>query len=120
MDLPGLDPGGADQLVDIDRARPKGRHDQFAFGLADVGQRLGRPVLIGGGKLGRRRKRRTSQDRRERLQDVVDASDQGRALLQQIIGAGGSWIEPEARGMASGDSLADNLSATLSPESLTC
>ena len=70
MDLPGLDPGGADQLVDIDRARPKGRHDQFAFGLADVGQRLGRPVLIGGGKLGRRRKRRTSQDRREAASSV--------------------------------------------------
>ena len=43
MDLPGLDPGGADQLVDVDRARPKSRHDQLAFVLVDVGQRLGRP-----------------------------------------------------------------------------
>ena len=61
MDLAGLDPGGADQLVDVDRARPKSRHDQLAFGLADIGQRLGRPVLVGGGKLARRRNRRTSK-----------------------------------------------------------
>ena len=73
MNFPRGDAGSADQLVDVDRAWSKGTHDQLALALADVGQGLWRPVLIGGGKLDRRRDRRTPQDRRERLDDVAGA-----------------------------------------------
>jgi hypothetical protein len=63
MNLPGLDAGGPDQLVNVDRAGPKGGHDQLALALADVGQRLRSPVLVGGGKLDRRIAGLTDSDR---------------------------------------------------------
>jgi hypothetical protein len=94
MNLSGGDPGGADQFVDIDRTWPKGRHDQFAFALANVGQGLRRPVLIGGGKLDRLG---ATQDRRKGLDDVAGGCDKARALLQEIIGAGRTRIERAAR-----------------------
>ena len=67
MHLPGCHAGGADQLVDIDRAWTKRRYDQLAFVLANIGQGLRRPMLVGGGK----RQRGTAEDRRQRLQNVA-------------------------------------------------
>ena len=61
MDLPRGHARGADHLVDIDRARPESADDQLALALANIGQRLGRPMLVGGGKLDRRRARRAAR-----------------------------------------------------------
>ena len=80
MDLPGRDLGRSDQLVDIDGARPQRTNDQLAFALANVGQGLGCPMLVGGGQLDWRRGRRTPQDRREHLEDVTGAGDEARRL----------------------------------------
>jgi hypothetical protein len=75
MHLPGCHAGGADQLVDIDRAWTKRRYDQLAFVLANIGQGLRRPMLGGGGKLDRRRGRGPAEDRLQRLQNVADRGD---------------------------------------------
>jgi hypothetical protein len=86
MNLSRRHAGGADQLVDIDRAWTKCRHDQLAFALANVGQRLGRPMLVGGSKLDRRRGRGPAEDWRERFQNVPRRGDEAGALLQEIVG----------------------------------
>ena len=68
--------------------------------LAGLGAFLGHlfPVWLGfrGGKLDRRRGRRTPQNRRKRLEDVAGACDKASALLQEIIGARRARIERAA------------------------
>ena len=64
------EPGGSDQLVDIDGARAERTNDQLAFALADIGQGLGRPVFVGGGKP-RSGRSRAAEDRRQCLDDVA-------------------------------------------------
>jgi hypothetical protein len=39
---------------------------------------------------------RASQNRRERLDDIARRGDEAGALLQEIDGAGGAWIERTA------------------------
>ena len=91
LNLPCRDPRRTDQLVDVDGAGTQRSHDPFPFGLSDVRQRRGGLVLVVGGKTVRPRKR-TTQDRRQRLDDIARRGDEACALLQKIVCAGGTRI----------------------------
>jgi hypothetical protein len=94
MNLAGREPRAADQLVNIDGAWAERADDQLALACADVGEGLRRAFLVGGGKLdGGGRLGRSAQDRRQSLDNVARAGDEAGALLQEIVGAGGTRIE---------------------------
>jgi hypothetical protein len=78
MNLPRRYAGGADQLIDIDRAWTKRRHDHLAIALTNVRQRLRRPMLVRGSKLDRR-DRGPAEDRRERFQNIARRGDERQA-----------------------------------------
>jgi len=59
MNLPGGNPGHADQFVDIDRTWTQCSNDQFPLGLVDVGQGRRRGAFVAGGKPDRRGRRET-------------------------------------------------------------
>jgi hypothetical protein len=83
--------GQADQIVQRDRARPEQIHDLRA--LADLRIALDRLGIV----FAKRKPQRPLHDRRDRIDDVGGLCHQRRALLDQIVGAGGARIERRAR-----------------------
>src|SRR4029079_7562050 len=123
MHLPRRHAGGADQLVDIDRAWTKCRDDQLAFALANVGQRLGDAMLVAGGSRDRRRGRGPAEDWREGFQNVARRGDEAGTLLQEIVGprrprieraaGNGEDLTPLFAGEAGGDQRARASAASI-------
>jgi len=93
VDLPRLQARGPNQLVDVDGARAERLQNALPVTLTDIGERWRRVRLIARRKLYARRCGAAAKDRRQRLDDVLRGRDQRGALLQEIVGPRGAWIE---------------------------